>query len=252
MLKINNLHVSFESNLVIDDANIEFPEASIIGIIGKNGSGKSTLLKAIEGLVPYSGSIEFNGNNIDKLSIKEKAKLISYLPQNRIVPQISARLMIEHGRFPYRSFSKTLSKDDKEIIDRAINKTGVSKLLNKKLNEMSGGELQKVYITSTIVQQTDVILLDEPTNHLDLESQIEILDLLKEFKKDKRTVIIVLHDLLQAFTYCDKIVLLDEHKVVLQDTPEKLYKNKDIKRIFKYKLIKDEDSKTLYKYKLSK
>lgn len=252
MLKINNLNVSFDSNLALENANIEFPKSSIIGIVGKNGSGKSTMLKAIEGLVPYSGSIIFDDTNVDTLSIKEKAKLISYLPQNRIVPQISARLMIEHGRFPYRSFSKTLSKDDKEIIDKAIKKTGISKLLNKKLNEMSGGELQKVYITSTIVQETEVILLDEPTNHLDLESQIEILNMLKELKKDGRTIILVLHDLLQAFTYCDKIVLLDDHKVVLQDTPEKLYKNKEIKRIFKYRLIKDEDSKALYKYKLSK
>ena len=252
MLRIKNLNVSFDSNLALENINLDFKNGSIIGIVGKNGSGKSTLLKAIEGLVSYTGSIELNCINISSLSVKEKAKFISYLPQNRIVPQISAQLMIEHGRFPYLSFSKTLRNEDNNIINKAIEKTGVSKLLNKKLNEMSGGELQKIYITSTIVQETNVVLLDEPTNHLDLESQIEILNLLKELKTDSKTIVIVLHDLLQAFSFCDEIVLLDDHKLILHDEPSKIIEDKKIENIFKYKLMQDSDPKSLYKYKISK
>lgn len=252
MLKINDLSVSFNNYKALDNISVSFPDASIIGIIGKNGSGKSTMLKAIEKLVDYTGDIKFNDVDLNTISIKERAKLISYLPQNRTIPQISAKLMIEHGRFPYLPFSKTLKEQDKKIINDAIKKTGINNLLSKKLSEMSGGELQKVYITSTIVQETEVILLDEPTNHLDLESQIEVLNILKELKKDKRTVIVVLHDLLQAFTYCDKIIVLDEHKIILEGSPEKLASSKTLKQIFKYKLVKEENPKAIYKYKLIK
>lgn len=252
MLEINNLSVSFNDINILDNLSISFPSGSIIGIIGRNGSGKSTLLKAIEGLVNYSGDVLLDDISLNNLSIKEKAKLISYLPQNRVVPQITARLMIQHGRFPYLPFSKTLNDNDKRIIKEAIDKTKVNDLLSKKLTEMSGGELQKIYITSTIVQQTKVVLLDEPTNHLDLESQIEILNLLKDLSKSGTTVIIVMHDLLQAFTYADKLILLNDHKIAISGTPEEIIHSKQLEHIFKYNLVDDSSSTALYKYKLSK
>jgi len=237
LLEIKNLSVSFDSNKILDNLSMNFSNGSIIGIIGKNGSGKSTLLKAIEGLVKYEGEVKLDGSSLNNVSVKEKAKLISYLPQNRVIPQITARLMIEHGRFPYLPFSKTLNDNDKKIIKDAIDKTKVNDLLSKKLTEMSGGELQKIYITSTIVQQTKVVLLDEPTNHLDLESQIEILSMLKDLAKDGTTIIIVMHDLLQAFTYCDELISLNDHSIVERGKPEEIVNSKHIESIFKYNLI---------------
>jgi len=252
MLKINNLSVSIDNNLILNNLNMEFESGEITGIIGKNGTGKSTLLKAIESLIPYQGDIIYNDINLHDIKIKERAKIISYLPQNRSTPNISAHTLVEHGRFPYLSFNKKITSKDKAIIDEAISKTNIQYLKYKKLDEMSGGEVQKVYIATTIAQETDVILLDEPTNHLDLESQIDILNLIKKLKNEKKTVIIVMHDLLQAFAYCDKLYVIDEHDIKLSGSPKELINNDSLKHIFKYHLAKDDDFKSLYGYKLIK
>jgi len=250
LLKVNNLSVSLSDNDILNNLDLSFEDKKITAIIGKNGCGKSTLLKSLEGLLDCSGDIILDDINLNELSIKERAKLISYLPQNRPTPNISGRLMIEHGRFPYLSFAKALSEQDINIVNNVINEMNLDNLVHKKLDEMSGGEVQKVYIASTVAQQTKVILLDEPTNHLDLENQIEILNLISKLKEDGKTIIIVMHDLLQAFTYADYIYLIDDKKVVLSGKPNDIIKSKEIENIFKYKLVEDKDSNSLYKYKL--
>jgi len=252
MLKINSLSVSIDNNKILNNLNMEFNNGEITGIIGKNGCGKSTLLKSIESLIPYSGEIIYNDTNLHEIKIKDRAKIISYLPQNRPTPNISARIMVEHGRFPYLSFDKKLTKKDKDIVNDAIVKTNIENLKYKKLDEMSGGEVQKVYIATTIAQETDIILLDEPTNHLDLESQIEILSLIKKLKQENKTIIIVMHDLLQAFTYCDKLYVIDEHNIKASGNPKDLINNNSLKDIFKYHLTRDDDPNSLYGYKLIK
>lgn len=251
MLTINKINVTLNEKLILDNLSINFYEGQITCILGKNGSGKSTLLRAIEGLVDSNGEMFLDSTNLKEIKIKDKAKLISYLPQNRPTPNISARLMVEHGRFPYLGFNKTITEDDNLIINKAIDSVGIKDIINKQLNNMSGGEIQKVYIASTLAQESKVILLDEPTNHLDLESQIDILNLVKEIKKDK-TIVIVLHDLLQAFSYADYIVILDKGKKVLEGKPSDIYTNKIIKDIYGYSLVKEENPLSLYPYKILK
>jgi len=145
LLKVNNLSVLLSDNLILDNLDLEFKEGEVTAIIGKNGCGKSTLLKCIEGLIENTSNITFDDIDVNLLSIKEKAKLISYLPQNRTTPSISAKLMVEHGRFPYLSFSKTLSEHDNEMVEKAIDDMNIRPLIHKKLDNMSGGEIQKVY-----------------------------------------------------------------------------------------------------------
>ena len=250
MIQIKNLSVTLENKKIIDDLSINFKPGINI-IVGENGSGKSTLLKAIEGLYEYqSGEIFLNSKNIKEVKRIERAKTISYLPQVRPIPAIDGLLLIEHGRFPYHSFSKSKNEDDEKAILEAIKFTKVENFVNKKLSSLSGGERQKIYIAAMLSQTTPIMLLDEPTTYLDLHNQIEILDMLRMMKN--KTIVIVLHDLLQAFSYGDYVAVIHQGKVVLEGTPNRIYNSKKIKDIFSCELKLEDDKKSLYKFKILK
>lgn len=218
--------------------------------MGKNGCGKTTLLKAIDGLVPSTGKVWLNDTDILSLSVKERAKTEAYLPQTRPLAQIHGRLLIEHGRFPHLDFSKKLHGYDNKIVEQAIDATETRPLINKYTSEMSGGELQRIYIASALAQETPILLFDEPTTHLDLKSQNDILKIMQSLKDKEKTIITVLHDIVQAFSISDYMYIMDGGKIVDSGTPEALYDKAYIKEIFGYSLKREEDENALYKYKL--
>lgn len=250
MLKIENLKCSLSNKTIIDNISLDLNSGVLYCVIGRNGSGKSTLFKTINCLVPSDGNIFYEDIDIKQLNIKNRAKYISYLPQTRPLPNISVRLMVEHGRFPHLGFSKTLSEKDYRIVEESIKKVGLEKLKYKNLCNISGGELQKVYIASTLAQESKVLLLDEPTTHLDLESQIDILNIIKEINDKDKTIIVILHDLLQAFSFFDYIFIVDDGKIIDSGKPEELYKNENIKKIFNVHLEKEDKDNALYRYKI--
>ncbi len=250
MLKIENLKCSLSNKTIIDNISLDLNSGVLYCVIGRNGSGKSTLFRTINCLVPSDGNIIYDDIDIKQLNIKNRAKYISYLPQTRPLPNISVRLMVEHGRFPHLGFSKTLSENDYKIVEESIKKVGIENLKYKNLCNISGGELQKVYIASTLAQEAKVLLLDEPTTHLDLESQIDILNIIKEINDKDKTIIVILHDLLQAFSFFDYIFIVDDGKIIDSGKPEELYKNENIKKIFNVHLEKEDKENALYKYKI--
>ena len=157
MLKIENLKCSLSNKTIIDNISLDLNSGVLYCVIGRNGSGKSTLFRTINCLVPSDGNIIYDDIDIKQLNIKNRAKYISYLPQTRPLPNISVRLMVEHGRFPHLGFSKTLSENDYKIVEESIKKVGIENLKYKNLCNISGGELQKVYIASTLAQEAKVL-----------------------------------------------------------------------------------------------
>lgn len=252
MLQIKNLKVKFGEKCIINDLSCEFQKGTLSFIIGKNGSGKTTLLRAIEGLIKSEGEIFVDDKNLRETALKEKAKIITYLPQNRPVPSIEGNLMIEHGRFPHLGFYKNLTEEDNIAIQKAIELTNTSSLLNKNLTKMSGGEQQRIYIATAIAQETEILLLDEPTSHLDLVNQLETLSLLKDLRDQGKTVIVVIHDLEPAFTFGDYIYLMSNGELVDSGTPDEMCSSNKIKDVFGYSLTQENDKTSLYKYKLIK
>ncbi len=181
--------------------------------------------------------------------MKEKAKQISYLPQTVIVPNIDIKTLVSHGRFPHLEFGRKFTDSDIEKVNNAMMLTNVKDLQNRKVSSLSGGQRQRVYLAMAIAQDTDVLLLDEPTTYLDIHYQLEIFNILLELKRLGKTVVMVLHDLQQAFTYSDYIVLMDKGGVVTIDTPLNLAKQDYIKNIFGVKIIKSEENDNfLYPY----
>ncbi len=252
MIQIENLNYKIGEKKILDSICLKI-DKGITAIIGPNGSGKTTLLKAIEGLIEYKdGNILINGESLDKKTRKERALMMTYFPQFRPVPQIEAELLIEHGRFPYSGFQKKMGKKDQEAIQKAIESTETYALIDKKVNRLSGGERQKIYIATALAQETDIILFDEPTTYLDLAYQLEVLEIIKSLKNEGKTVIVVLHDLVEAFSLSDKIVLMDNGKIRSEGTPDSLIISGIIKDVFHSSLIKDNDQNSVFRYKLIK
>jgi ABC-type cobalamin/Fe3+-siderophores transport system ATPase subunit len=234
MIKLNNVTAGYDKIEVIKNINMAFKQGSITSIVGKNGCGKTTLLKTASNLLkPFSGEITIKGKDISSIPNKELAKKISYLPQHRPVPNITVYNLVMHGRYPYLGFSRTPQKRDKEIVEKAIEKMGLNKYINKNIHELSGGERQKAYIAMILAQDTDIIFLDEPTTFLDINHQLEILEIIKNLKKMGKTTVMVIHDLNSALSCSDRICLMERGEIVIFDTPQVVFESGEIDKVFK-------------------
>ncbi|MDF2700331.1 MAG: transporter [Haloplasmataceae bacterium] len=235
ILKAKQVTLGYKNNIILKDLNLIIPEGSFTILIGSNGSGKSTLLKSMARLLkPQSGEVTIDDINVFKSPTKKIAKILSILPQSPHAPEeLTVFNLVKQGRYPHQSFLQQFSKHDEEVINNALNLTGVYSIRNKKLNELSGGQLQRAWIALTLVQDTDIILLDEPTNHLDLKYKIEVLDLLKKLNREKgRTIVIVLHDINLACRYADYIVAIKNGNVSHQGKPNEIVNREFIKEVF--------------------
>lgn len=236
MIKLKDISVSYGQKNILDNINYEFLDGKITVIVGMNGCGKSTLLKTIVGLLnPIRGQVLLDNNDIKMLTDQKRAQQIAYLPQNRNIPVISVARMVLHGRFPYLSYPRRYKKEDYEIANIALERIGITALKDRNMAELSGGERQKVYLAMALAQETSTILLDEPTTFLDINYQLEILRLLTDLRKEGKTVITVLHDIGAALSIADQLVVMQEGKIVMDGSPEKIYQSGILEKVFHIK-----------------
>ena len=185
MLKVRNLYCGYDGKDVIKDFNIDITRGQNVSIVGPNGCGKSTLLKAMVSLIDYKGNIFLDGKEVKSIKRKELAKKVALMSQNsQIYFPYTVYETVALGRYAHIDgvFAR-LSKKDEEIILNCLSNVGILDLKDKLINELSGGQLQRVYLARVFAQEPDVILLDEPTNHLDLKCQIEILEHINKWTK---------------------------------------------------------------------
>ena len=213
MIDIKDLHVSYEGSEVLHGVDAHFPKGKISVVTGPNGSGKSTTVKTLIRLVPAdSGSISVDGSSLDSFTQTELARKIAYIPQGRNVPDITVSRMVMHGRFPYLSYPRKYRPEDREMVRRALEWVGLTELAHKKMDQLSGGQRQKVYLAMALAQDTDIILMDEPTTYLDIKNQFELLSTARQLTEEGKTVIMILHDLESVLRCADHVVLMDEGK----------------------------------------
>lgn len=214
MLKIENVYSGYGEKDVLRGIEIEFNRGRFYAILGPNGSGKSTLLRTIVRILkPKKGVISIDDKDIRRLSAKEIAKKIAYLPQrSNSVPHSTVFDSILLGRKPHVFFEP--SKKDIEIVEKLINEFGLTQFAFKKIDELSGGEAQKVFIARALAQEPEVLLLDEPVNHLDPKNQIEILGILKKLTTELNLITItVLHDLNLAIQFADQFIFMKNGEI---------------------------------------
>jgi iron complex transport system ATP-binding protein len=213
ILNVNNLAFHYKSHEILKDVNFSIKKGETTVILGPNGVGKTTLLKCLNSILfPQHGDILVKNKNIREMDIKEIAKEISYVAQKNESTRITAFDAILMGRHPHVRY-KT-SHDDLKKVNAVIKRLNLSKLCLKHLDQMSGGELQKVSIARALVQQTDLLLMDEPTSSLDLKNQTDVLSLIRHIVKGHNiAAVMTMHDLNTALRYADQYIFLKDKTI---------------------------------------
>jgi iron complex transport system ATP-binding protein len=221
-LEIINLYSNYGLKTVLKNINLKINKGELLAIIGPNGAGKTTLLKCILGVKSYKGKIIYDGIDLSKISEREKAKIISYLPQ--FTPIIFPITIFENvllGRLPY--FWTIPKKEDIEFVNKILKDLNLIEYSNRYIDEVSGGERQRAYIARIIAQNSKIMLFDEPTANLDLKYQLEIMELIRKITKERNTItIIAIHEVNLAFKYADRIVLLNDGEIICNGSPNEV------------------------------
>ncbi|KKB73713.1 MULTISPECIES: ABC transporter ATP-binding protein [Bacillus] len=225
-LSAQKLTLSYDTSTIINEIDLEIPEGKISVLIGSNGCGKSTILKSLARIMaPESGSVYLDGKEIHRQPSKEIAKKMAILPQSPQAPEgLTVEELCYFGRHPHKKLLSRHTKEDHEMVDWALEATGMAELRSRTLDALSGGQRQRAWISMSLAQGTDLLLLDEPTTFLDIAHQIEVLELLKHLNRDHgRTIVMVLHDLNQASQYADYLISILDGKVYSAGAPEEVF-----------------------------
>lgn len=247
MLEFRELRAAYDGVETLHGVSAHLAPGKLTAIIGPNGCGKSTLMKCAVGLMkPSGGEILLNGQPLSVIPEKERARHLSYMPQSRIAPDISVRHLVTHGRYPHLKWGQSLRREDREIVQAAIERVKLGALVNRPVSRLSGGERQRAYLAMMLAQQTAVMLLDEPTAYLDLSSQFALMELLRALCREGRSVILVLHELSLALEYTDSLLLMERGRLVAAGSPEEVYRTGQIQRVFSIDVRRTSDNKYLF------
>jgi iron complex transport system ATP-binding protein len=223
MISASGIRFSYGQREVLDAVDLDAPHGQVLGLVGPNGSGKTTLLRTLyASLRPRTGAVLIDGEQLGGLSAREVARRVAVVVQETSgdLPLLVSDMVLL-GRTPHRSGFARRGADDERVAAAALAQVGALHLADKPFDGLSGGERQRVLIARALAQETSHLLLDEPTNHLDVRYQHEVLDLARQLAVDGgHTVIVILHDLNLAATYCDRVLLLHHGSVVASGTPD--------------------------------
>jgi iron complex transport system ATP-binding protein len=242
-INVKNLSHSFGETLVLKNISFQVSQRDFFIIIGPNGSGKTTLMKVISGILkPQNGELKILNRPIDQYHRKDLAKTIAFVPQMTFADfPFTVTEIVLMGRSPYLGILGLEQENDLEVANQAIVFTGLENLAHRKLDQLSGGEQQRVFIARAICQEPDIIILDEPTASLDLAYQVRIMDLMEKLKTEKGiTVVMVSHDVNLAAMYADHLILLHKGQVVCQGLPDEVLTYKTLEETYGCTLLVDE------------
>lgn len=223
MIETRNLRAGYGGREILHGLTLTAEPGEVLALVGPNGCGKSTLLKALVGIVPSEGEIRVDGKPLAQLPGNLLARHLSYLPQGKSVPDITAGRLVLHGRFPYLNYPRQYGPGDVAVARQAMEKLDIAGLWDTPVAALSGGMRQKVYIAMALAQGTENLLLDEPTTYLDIGHQLRLLGLTRELAREGRTLVMVLHDLPQALEYADRLAVMDSGQLLDTGTPEEIF-----------------------------
>ena len=237
MIKIEtqNVRLSYGRKIVLKDLTFQVMPGEMVGLIGPNGCGKSTLIRALSRIIsPYSGKILLDGKDVAKIPRQNLARLIGVVPQMPLLPSIfTAFEIVLMGRNPHLGPFQYEGPKEISIAWQAMERTGTQSLARRRINELSGGEIQCLLIARVLAQETKAILLDEPTANLDIGRQVEILDLIKNLcLENNLAVLAALHDLNLAAQYCNRLILINNGRIQAEGTPREVITPRNIKEVY--------------------
>lgn len=217
MIQLTDVSAGYGEVEVLKHISFTIEDNQNLCIIGPNGCGKTTLLKTIAGLLHFTGEIKLNGQPIREWRQHEFSKRLAMMTQTPgIYFSYSVFDTVMMGRYAHREkgFFGSISRKDTEVVLACLRTVDLLELKEKEISELSGGQLQRVFLARTLAQEPEVILLDEPTNHLDIKYQVELVDYLKEWSKvGKRTVVGVFHDINLAMRLTENIMVMHKGQI---------------------------------------
>ena len=238
VLELRNICCGYGRGDVVKGVSLTVNQGEIVSLAGPNGCGKTTLVKAACGLVPIrSGGVYINGCHVSSIPIKERARLVAMLSQTGAGGDYSdytVKETIIMGRYARHNGSlfTEVSGEDSEIAERCIRETGLSGLENRLITELSGGQLQRVFLARAFAQEPEIIFLDEPANHLDLKHQMELYELLKRWAGSGRSVVVVFHNLNIAAAVSDRILLMHDGENVICGSPREVLRSEKLNEVY--------------------
>ena len=234
-IEMQNVCLGYGRKVVLEDMTFQVMPGEMVGLIGPNGCGKSTIIKALSRVIsPHSGKIFLDGKDISQIPRRDLARLMGVVPQVPLLPStFTAFEIVLMGRNPHLGLFQYEGPEELAITWQAMERTATQSLAERRVGELSGGEVQCIIIARALAQETKAILLDEPTANLDIGRQIEILDLIKGLCRESNlTVLAALHDLNLASQYCDRLVLINKGRIHAEGTPREVIITQNIKEVY--------------------
>lgn len=236
MLEVQNVCARYGNAEIVHNISFRLNKGENMCILGANGCGKTTFLRAIGNLIPFTGSVKLDGVEIRSMKrrvIAEKIALLSQISGTYFAYSVYDTVMLGRYQQIRRTFSDRPSRADKEAVERCLETVGLSDLASRRINELSGGQLQRVFLAKTLAQDPQIILLDEPTNHLDVKHQVELIEHLKKWSENgDHAVIGVFHDINLAMQLSDKIMFMRDGSLEAFGAMENIVSRKLLQRIY--------------------
>jgi len=234
LIRVEGLTARYGQTAVLHGLNFHAAEGELIGLLGPNGSGKTTLLHCLSRVVPYNaGKVVVSGRDLAAYSARKLARLEASVPQRlEISFPFKCIEVVLMGRYPYQREFGTNNEDDLSKAMEAMRLTDTLDLAQRRINEVSGGEAQRVIIARALAQETAIILLDEATANLDVSHKIQMFDLFSEMNQRGRTFICAMHDLNLAALYCQRLIFLKDGQICIDGPTLETFTGENLSKVY--------------------
>ena len=239
MLEVRDIEAGYGDASILRGVSFHVPPGRMLGVIGLNGCGKTTLLRVISGVLPARrGDVLIEGKPTRGIARRKMAQLMAFVSQDIVVDfSFDVREIVMMGRTPYISRFGWETRQDLEVVRRAMEFADVADLADRAITDLSGGERQRAFIAMALAQEPRLLLLDEPTTHLDINHQVAIMNIIRELNERRGvTVVMVSHDLNLASEYCDSLLMLHNGVVAKHGAPHEVLTEENIESVYGVKV----------------
>lgn len=233
-LSVQGLSLGYGSRRVVENVSFDVDAGEMVAIVGPNGSGKSTLLRGMARLQkPTAGRVLLGETDIREIGARAVARILAVLPQSPDGgADLTVRELVFRGRFPHQGIMQRITAADLDAVEWAMDAADVTALASRTTGSLSGGERQRAWIALALAQQPKVLLLDEPTSFLDIAHQVEVMHLLRRLNREGMTVVSVLHDLVLAGRFSDRVIAVHNGTIAFDGHPVDVLEPKGLERVF--------------------
>ncbi len=232
-IELRGVSFAYGAHRVLEGVGLSFFAGQVAAVLGPNGCGKSTTVKLVmRALTPARGRVLLGGEDVASMGRKEVARRVAVLAQGVQAPNMRVEQFVLCGRYPHRGALAAPTEHDREVVWEAMERAGCAAHADDDMARLSGGERQRVLLAAVLAQQARVVLMDEPTTYLDPTACFDLMGMARDLAREGAAVVMVLHDVPLALSFCDRVAVLDEGRVQACGTPEDVVRSGVIDRVF--------------------